>query len=74
MLSYQWGSQPEVLQVKERLEKDGFDVWMDLDEMQGNIFQKMAEGVEGASLMVICMSSKYETSINCNRELQYAQV
>ena len=74
MISYQWDSQVEVLRIKERLESDGYDIWMDLDEMQGNIYQKMAEGVEGAVSVIVCMSHKYETSVNCNRELQYSQV
>ena len=74
MISYQWDSQQEVLRIKTSLEESGYNVWMDLDEMQGNIFEKMAEGVENASLMIIAMTSKYESSINCNRELQYSQV
>ena len=74
MLSYQWDSQKEVLLVKEGLEQDGFKVWMDVDKLQGNIFQRMAEGIEGALLIIVCMTKKYEKSTNCNLELQYAQV
>ena len=73
MMSYQWDSQPQVIRIKEALECDGFDVWMDLDDMRGNIYQKMAEGVQNAGVIIVCMSSKYEKSVNCNRELQYSQ-
>ena len=33
MLSYQWQSQPVMLQVKERLVNAGYKVWMDVDYM-----------------------------------------
>ena len=73
MISYQWDSQTDVIQIKDALEASGYDIWMDLDDMRGNIYQKMAEGVEGAQLIIMCMSSKYQTSVNCNKEFQYAQ-
>ncbi len=74
MISYQWDSQKEVIRIKERLEADGYDIWIDLEEMQGNIYMKMAEAVEGAAAIITCMTQKYEKSINCNKEIQYAQV
>ncbi|XP_066925865.1 uncharacterized protein [Clytia hemisphaerica] len=73
MISYQWDSQPEAIRIKDALEADGYDVWMDLDDMRGNIYQKMAEGVENAAVILVCMSTKYENSVNCNRELQFSQ-
>ncbi len=33
MISYQWDSQEQMLQVKERLTSAGFNVWMDVDKM-----------------------------------------
>lgn len=74
MLSYQWDSQRDVLRIKEGLEQDGFQVWMDVDKLQGNIYDRMAEAVEGALLIIVCMTEKYKQSPNCNKELQYAQV
>eukprot|EP00794_Sanderia_malayensis_P012816 gene12816-14129_t len=74
MLSYQWNSQKEVVRIKERLEADGYDVWMDVDDMQGNIYQRMAEAVQEAAVIVVFMTEKYEQSVNCNKEIQFAQV
>ena len=73
MISYQWDSQKDVLRIKETLDKLGYKVWMDIDQMRGNIYQKMSEGVENSDVIVVCMSAKYQTSECCNRELQYAQ-
>ncbi|XP_065064267.1 uncharacterized protein LOC135690596 isoform X2 [Rhopilema esculentum] len=74
MLSYQWDYQKEVRKICEELRNLGLEVWMDLDSMSGDIFNKMAEGVEGAAIIIICMSSKYQLSDNCNKEFKYAQV
>ena len=73
MISYQWDYQTEAIRIKETLEEQGYKVWIDIDKMSGNIYTKMSEAVETSDLLIVCMSSKYETSENCNRELQYAQ-
>ena len=44
MLSYQWDVQDLAKKVLEKLEGLGFDVWMDLQDMSGNINEAMAEG------------------------------
>lgn len=74
MISYQWDYQPEVRKICEALKRFRFNVWMDLDKMSGDIYKKMAEGVEGAEIIIICMSTKYQNSENCNKEFEYAQV
>ena len=73
MISYQWDSQSFVLQIKDQLEEFGYNTWMDIDKMHGNIYAKMAEGVENSKIIIVCMSTKYECSKNCNSELHYAQ-
>ena len=50
MLSYQWDNQKEVLRIKESLESRGYKIWMDIENMQENIYKSMSEGIEGASL------------------------
>ena len=74
MISYQWDYQPEVRKICQALESFGFDVWMDLKKMTGDIFKRMAEAVEGAEIIIVCMSTKYQLSENCNKEFEYAQV
>lgn len=45
MISYQWDSQELAKKVFEKLERLGFDAWMDLEDMSGNINEAMAEGL-----------------------------
>ena len=33
MISYNWGSKPIMLKVRDRLKAAGFNVWMDVDNM-----------------------------------------
>ena len=43
----------------------GFQVWMDIDNMEGSTLQAMAEAVEDSFAVVSCMSQKYKDSPNC---------
>lgn len=72
MLSYQWDNQEMVKQVFEQLEGLGFDCWMDIEDMSGNINERMAEAVEGSLVVVPFMTQKYQESRNCKKELNYA--
>ena len=74
MLSYQWDFQTVVQQIYDHLTSFGFKVWMDKAEISGDIYKKMSGAVEEASIIVVCMSSKYQESENCQREFEYAQV
>jgi len=33
MISYQWDSQPTVLQIRDRLKEAGFRIWIDVEDM-----------------------------------------
>ena len=74
MLSYQWDYQNEVRQIRDGLKRFGMNVWMDIDKMSGGIYDRMAEAVEGAAVIIVCMSNNYQTSVNCKKEFEYAQV
>ena len=71
MLSYSWGQQPLVTKMKESISKVGFSVWMDTDQMYDKINDRMAEAVNGAKLVILCVSEKYENSVNCGKEYTY---
>ena len=73
MISYQWDSQTKVQEIHKALKGHQFNIWIDVEKMSGDIYKKMAEGVEGAEIIIVCMSSKYQQSKNCNIELKYAQ-
>lgn len=72
MISYCWAQKELCHKINDRLEKDGYKVWLDRDEMHGSIIERMAEAIEQARFVIICMSSNYKNSINCKAEAEYA--
>ena len=74
MLSYQWDHQQQVVEIRKLLEGDhAIKCWMDVDNMKEDIYDSMAEGVQGALAVVSCMSPAYQDSANCKLELKFAQ-
>ncbi|KAJ3120547.1 POC1 centriolar protein A [Nowakowskiella sp. JEL0407] len=73
MLSYKYaGFHREKRISKIYIQKSGFKVWMDLDEMKKNIFEEMARGVLSSRVIIPCVSLMYAKSENCKRELFYS--
>ena len=72
MISYCWAQKELCHKINDRLEKDGFQVWLDRDEMHGSIIESMAAAIEQARFVLLCMSSNYKNSINCKAEAEYA--
>ncbi|XP_077865675.1 uncharacterized protein LOC100367673 [Saccoglossus kowalevskii] len=71
MISYQWDCQKVMIKVKDLLKAAGFRVWMDVDQMAGSTLEAMAEAVEKADVVLICMSEKYKNSPSCRTEAEY---
>jgi hypothetical protein len=65
MISYQWDHKEIVKRIKESLEQAGFRVWIDLEQMYGNINDQMAAAVLQSQCILICMSTKYSQSAYC---------
>ncbi|XP_072022082.1 uncharacterized protein [Amphiura filiformis] len=79
MISYSWGAkkdhhpcQQRMIKLRDELIAGGYRVWMDLDEMAGNMDDKMSEAVENAYAILMCVSENYQKSDNCKKEAQYA--
>ncbi|UJR27528.1 hypothetical protein I4U23_008811 [Adineta vaga] len=72
MISYCWAQKPLCHEIHDRLEKSGYKVWLDRDEMHGSIIERMAEAIEQSKFVLICMSSNYKNSTNCKAEAEYA--
>ncbi|XP_071102984.1 uncharacterized protein [Haliotis cracherodii] len=72
MISYQWSDQKLVLKIKDSLRQKGYKIWMDVDHMEGSTLQAMAEAVQNASVVLVCMSERYKLSQNCRSEAEYA--
>ncbi|XP_041471482.1 uncharacterized protein LOC121420981 [Lytechinus variegatus] len=71
MLSYQWDVQREILAVNELLKANGFEVWIDVEQMGGSTLEAMAHAVENAAVVVLCFSEKYKDSPACRTEAEY---
>lgn len=72
--SYQWDVQDQVKAIKHLLSNRGVLCWMDVDGgMKSNIYDSMAEGLQGAACVVCFMTQAYQDSANCKLELQFAQ-
>ncbi|XP_071962694.1 uncharacterized protein [Antedon mediterranea] len=72
MISYQWDVQPRIIQLKQKLQNAGYNVWMDIDQMEGDLLGAMASAVENAVVMIACISQKYKDSTSCRTEATYA--
>ena len=73
-LSYQWDVQDQVLQIKQMLNERNIKCWMDIDGgMKSDIYDSMAEGLQGAACLLCFMSQAYQDSANCKLELKFAQ-
>ncbi len=73
MLSYNHNSQAFVIAVRDLLNSQGIPTWFDLDNMKtDDILDSMAEGVDGASEIIIFYSEAYKKSPNCRAEAEYA--
>ncbi|XP_070551315.1 uncharacterized protein [Ptychodera flava] len=72
MISYNWKHQEEAKLIKEALEERGYRVWMDLQNMKGDINKAMAEGVDKSLAVLLCVTKAYKDSHSCNKEASYA--
>lgn len=73
-LSYQWDVQEQVKEIKGLLNERQIKCWMDIDGgMKSDIYDSMAEGVQGAACVVCFMTQAYQDSANCKLELKFAQ-
>ena len=54
------------------LEKNGYKVWIDIEDMRGNIINAMQDAIESSWCVLICASKAYENSTFCKTEAEYA--
>jgi len=71
MISYNWGHQHVALHVRDQLRARGYNVWIDVERMEGDCIEAMAEAVENSVAVVSIMTSAYKQSPNCQSELKY---
>jgi len=71
MLSYSWSQQATAKRISDSLKRAGYNVWLDIEHMKGSTLEIMAEAVENASCVLICMSRKYKDSPHCRMTGEY---
>ena len=49
-----------------------FPFQIDIEEMSGSTLEAMAEAVEKAQVIILCVSSHYKDSANCRLEAEWA--
>ncbi|ORY49118.1 hypothetical protein BCR33DRAFT_695621 [Rhizoclosmatium globosum] len=61
MLSYSWTTKEQVLGLCDALTEilPGIKIWVDRDEMNGNVNLAMARGILKSSVIIVCLSVAY---------------
>ena len=72
MISYSHKDQPICKQIYEHLIHIGYRVWIDFDQLHGNVMDAMAQAIERSQMIIICMSEQYRRSNYCRAEAHYA--
>ncbi|CAK8687603.1 unnamed protein product [Clavelina lepadiformis] len=69
MISYNWkDSKDPAHKISDELSAAGYKVWIDKNEMRGDIYDQMYEAVDNAYLVLMFLSENYKLSENCRRE------
>ena len=71
MISYSWHQKERMRDLAQCLRENGHKIWIDVEQMEGSVLEKMAEGVEDAAVMVIGVSATYKDSQACRTEAEY---
>jgi hypothetical protein len=60
--------------IQSGLQTSGLSTWLDKEQLGRNgLFEDIAEGLLGASVVVACISDEYARSENCGLEFMYSQ-
>ncbi|KAK6179294.1 hypothetical protein SNE40_011688 [Patella caerulea] len=71
-ISYCWDDQETVRRIWQKLTETGYNVWIDIDRMSGDILDAMSSAVENSAVVIICVSEGYKQSQCCHTEAGYA--
>ncbi|CAF4116404.1 unnamed protein product, partial [Adineta steineri] len=72
MISYSHKEKVLCKQLYDELTKSGYRVWIDFDQMHGNVMDAMAQAIDRSEIIIICMSEQYRQSNFCRAEAHYA--
>ncbi|CAF1228976.1 unnamed protein product [Adineta ricciae] len=72
MISYSHKDEVICRKIYDELIKTGYRIWIDFDQLHGNVMDAMAQAIERSNAIVICMSEEYRRSNYCRAEAHYA--
>mmetsp|Transcript_6172 Transcript_6172/g.10091 ORF Transcript_6172/g.10091 Transcript_6172/m.10091 type:complete len:358 (-) Transcript_6172:49-1122(-) len=72
MISYCWAHQEVIIEICQHLKAAGLTYWLDIEQMHGEINDRMAEAIESCGVVIVGVSSKYKLSANCRMEAEYS--
>jgi len=72
MISYNHDVKQLSKQIKDHLAADGYEVWIDTENMHGNLLDAMSDAIENSSIFLMCLTEKYKDSPSCRLECEYA--
>jgi len=72
MISYCWEEKEKARGIATYLQSKNIPIWIDIEQMEGSVLEKMAEAVEESSIILIFLSSRYKDSQACRTEAEYA--
>jgi len=72
MISYSWMQKEKMRALAFFLKEKGLPIWLDVEQMEGSVLEKMSEAIENASVVVIGISAAYKESQACRTEAEYA--
>ena len=82
-MSHDWGKErvnhEKVLRIHGELKRKGLSPWVDQEQMSGNIYSKMCEGIDGSACVIVFVTENYMKKVggdnmndNCRLEFNYA--
>ncbi|RNA35767.1 hypothetical protein BpHYR1_004506 [Brachionus plicatilis] len=72
MISYNSATRELCLKIRDFLKSKNFDVWIDIEDINGSSCDSMAKAIEDSQLVLICITEKYRKSYACEGEAKYA--
>jgi hypothetical protein len=70
--SYAWADQNFLSHIPISLNRLGYRVWFDLENMGHDLNKSMIDGVKNSKVFLACLSRSYFKSKNCKKELKAA--
>jgi len=64
MISYESEAQPLVIGIRDELNRQGYQVWMNMESEERTLHEIMTKGVEKASMLIVAVTRQYKLKPN----------